>query len=371
MRIGVDVREIQNGVSTGIGRALFNYLQYVSDVAHKDRYVLFSSKPLPFTFGSKFENHVLTENSTILWDQIKIPLALKKQGLEIYYSPYYKIPLWTTCKRVCSVLDVMYLKFGPYQRELGLGATAYYRTFGREYLERSLKIFTSSHFSKNDIMDVYGIKSRKIEVIPLSISPTYRKESDYKNIEAIKTSFGIWGNYLLYVGNFKLHKNVPSLLRAFRILRDSGVDLKLVLVGPKTHSYQVLVAQAAELGIGSQLVFTGRITEEEKLRALYCGAEVFVLPSLYEGFGLPPLEAMACGTPVVCSNATCLPEVVDDGAVLVDALDPGAIARAVRSLLEDEGLRAQMVTKGMIRATQFNQSSVSRKMFDVFRNLTE
>ena len=371
MRIGIDVREIQNGVSTGIGRALFNYLHYVSDVAHKDRYILFSSRPLPFSFGTKFQNHVLSENSVILWDQVKIPLAIRKQGLEIYYSPYYKIPLWTSCKCVCSVLDVMYLKFEPYQKELGLGATAYYRIFGRKFLDKSIKVFTSSHFSKNDIIDVYKIKSRKIDVIPLSISSAYYREKDFGKIEAVKNFFGIWGNYLLYVGNFKLHKNVSVLLHAFRELGIRNGDLKLVLVGPKTHGYKDLAKIASDLGIGSNVVFTGRVVEEDKLRALYSGAEAFVMPSLYEGFGLPPLEAMACGTPVVCSNATCLPEVVDDGAILVDPRDPGAIAKAVRSLLGSEELRARMIVKGSNRAVLFNEAGVSRKMFDAFRNLTE
>ena len=368
MRIGIDAREIEDGVSTGIGRALYNLLRYISEANHNDRLVLFSGKPLPFSFGPKVENHVMLEDSTRFWDQVKLPLALNNQRVEIFYSPYYKLPLLTSVKCVCAVLDLMYLKFGPYRRRLGPAAMIYYGTFGRMCLNKAKKVLTCSQFSRNDIMEVYGIDRKKIEVIPLSVSSAYRPETDGEKLGSVKSCYGIHGKYLLYAGNFKAHKNVPALLKAFSTI-SATEDLQLVLVGPKTVGYSELCRLAAELGISARLVFTDRITDEGIMKAIYSGAEAFVMPSLYEGFGLPPVEAMACGTPVVCSDATSLPEVVGDAAVLVNATNSDEIARAVTTVLNDSVLRKGMVRQGLLRAAEFSENAVSRRMFDFLRDI--
>lgn len=368
MRLGIDVREIENGVSTGIGRALFNLLRYISATHHNDYLVLFSSKPLPFSFGHRVENHVMIEDSRRLWDQFKLPLVIKNQGIEVFYSPYYKLPLFASAKCVCAVLDLIYLKFPPYRRDMGLLGTSYYKTFGRLFLNKAKKVLTCSQYSKQDIVDVYGIDRKKIEIIPLSVSTLYKPEADVKKIEVVKTSFGIRGRYLLYAGNFKAHKNVPSLLTAFRDVVEFK-DLQLVLVGPKTAGYAQLVRLAQDLGISERVVFTDRITDEGVMRTLYSGAEVFVMPSMYEGFGLPPLEAMACGAPVVCSDATSLPEVVGDAAVLVNALKPDEIARAVSTVMRDDVLKRGLVRQGILRAAQFSENSISRRMFEFFKDM--
>ena len=368
MRLGIDAREIENGVSTGRGRMLYNFLHYLSEGHYNDQLVVFSSKPLPFSFGHKIENQVMFEDSRIFWDQVKLPLVLKKQLIEVFYSPYYKLPLWSSVKSVCTVLDLMYMKYPLYRGRLGLGATVHYRIFGKQFLHKAKRILTCSQYTKNDIVEFYGTDRRKIVVIPLSVSSSFRPETDTQKMSQMRAAFGIRGKYVLYVGNFKPHKNVPALLKAFRAT--AGYEnLQLVLAGPKTTGYAQLVRQAKELGIDQQLVFTGIITEEENLRSLYSGAEVFVMPSLYEGFGLPSVEAMACGTPVVCSNATSLPEVVSDAALLVDASRPDEIARAVTSVLGDQRLRTDLVRRGVLRAVEFNEHTVSRRMFDFFKDM--
>jgi glycosyltransferase involved in cell wall biosynthesis len=158
------------------------------------------------------------------------------------------------------------------------------------------------------------------------------------------------------------------LLKAFSIIVATE-NLQLVLVAPKTEGYAELCRLAAELGISARLVFTDRITDEGVMKALYSGAEAFVMPSLYEGFGLPPVEAMACGTPVVCSQVTSLPEVVGDAAVLIDATNPDEVARAVITVLKDGVLKKGMVRQGFLRAAEFSENAVSRRMFDFLRDI--
>lgn len=368
MILGIDAREVENGVSTGIGRSLFNFLRYLSETHYHDQIVLFSSKPLQFSLGIRVENHVMVEDSTRFWDQIKLPLAMRNQRVEVFYSPYFKLPLATKAHCVCAVYDLMYLKFPGYRSLLGRRDGFYYGTFGRMCLKKAKKVLTCSQFSKNDIMKVYGVSRRKIEVIPLSVSSFYRPETDQEQIETVKSGYGIRGRYLLYVGNFKEHKNVPALLKAFKELAEP-MDLQLVLVGPKADGYKKLQRQAKELGIDGRVVFTDLILDEAVLRALYSGAEVFVMPSLYEGFGLPPVEAMACGTPVVTSDAASLPEVVADAAVLVDASKPPEIARAVETVMRDEVLRKGLIRQGILRAAQLSETSLSRRMFDFLRDM--
>ncbi|NTV29135.1 MAG: glycosyltransferase family 4 protein [Candidatus Omnitrophica bacterium] len=368
MRLGIDAREIERGVSTGIGRALFNFLRYASETLHNDRLTLFSSRPLPFSFGSRIENHVMLEDSTRFWDQVKLPLAMKNQRIEVFYSPYYKLPLLTKARCVCAVLDLIYLRFPKYRSLLGYQGALYYHTFGRMCLNKARKILTCSQFSKDDIMKVYGISRKKIEVIPLSVSSAYSPDTDAVRREAVKAGFGIRGRYLLYAGNFKEHKNVPVLLEAFRQM-EGYQDLQLVLVGPRDAGAVRLTRQAEELGIDGQVVFTDRIVDETVMRTLYSGAELFVMPSLYEGFGLPPVEAMACGTPVVCSKATSLPEAVGDAAVMIDATRPEEIAHAAVEVLRNDTLRKELVRRGVVRAAQLSEQSLSKRMFDFLRDM--
>jgi len=369
MRLGIDVREIENGVSTGIGRSLYNFLRYVSQSHHNDHVILFSSRPLPFSFGPRIENVVMSEDSRRLWDQVKLPLALRNQMIEVFYSPYYKVPLWTSSRCVSSVLDLIYLRFEPYRKTMSLFATLYYKTFGRMCLNKAVKVLTCSQFSKSDIIGVYGIDRKKIEVIPLSVSAAYRPEADPARLEAVREQFGIRRKFVLYSGNFKAHKNVSALIDAFAQMVKLE-DLELVLVSPKTAGYAEIRGLAEKLGVLGRVIFTDRVTEEETMRALYSAAGLFVMPSLYEGFGLPPIEAMACGTPVVCSNATSLPEVVGDAAVLVDARNPAEIAQAALTVLTDEVLRKGMVREGLLRAAQFSENTISRRLFDVLRDIT-
>jgi len=368
MKIGIDAREIQDGVFTGIGRSLYDLVRYFEKTPGDDRMILFSAKPLPFTFTGMIETRVMKETWTWGWDQMRLPWAARQAGVDVLYSPYYKIPLWAPCPRVSAILDLIYLKYAEYRRRLSWPRRMYYATFGRWFAHAAARIVTSSAFSRNDILGVYGLDPARVRVIPLAVSPVYwlKEEADAGRIADVKKSLGIAGKYILYVGNFKPHKNVATLVRAFAMLAVAH-DLQLVLAAPRNAGYKELFRLTIELGLGDRVVFTDTIRDIYRLRLLYTGAEVFVMPSLYEGFGLPPVEAMACGTPVVCSRAASLPEVGGDAALLVDGRVPEEMAGAISRLLSDGDFHRTCAARGREQAALFREDLVMPQMLAVLK----
>ncbi len=369
MRLGIDAREIQSGAYTGIGKPLVNFLEYFSTIQTNDECVLFSSFPIQHDFGRNVRNVVIEEASTFVWDQLRLPAAVKREVIDLFYSPYYKIPLFAPCRKISSVLDLMYLVFDEYKEQLGPFKRAYYFTFARYMINSADKVLTCSMYSKDDIIRLYGIDERKIEVIHLSIGDEFRPVDDSLKLDTIKKRFHIGSRYILYVGNLKLHKNVATLIKAFNKIACEFDDLQLVLAAPKEFLYHDLRQLATDLGIGERVIFTGKITSKDKPNLLYNGAELFVFPSLYEGFGLPPVEAMASGVAVVASNTTSIPEVIGDAGVLVNPMDVDAIAAAMRSILVDNKLRESLINKGLRRAEGFRRKEIAARMYEFFKRI--
>lgn len=365
MHLGIDGREIENGVYTGIGRALANFLQYFSGLKNEDTCVVFSTRKLPIALGPKISNVVVTRLPTLVWDQVALALAIKKEHIDLFYSPYYKVPIAAPCPVVNAVLDLMYLSFPAYRRSMPIWSKLYYLTFGSACLRKSRRILTCSQFSKQDIMRIYRIDERQIDVVPLSVAPIYRPEKDQARITAVKKQLGINGRYFLSMGNFKPHKNVQNIIRAFAC--SVAVDYKdvvLVLAGPKEHGYAELKQLVKDYRMDKRVIFPGKISEKDLPHALYSGAEALVMPTLYEGFGLPVVEAMACGTPVIASDTTSLPEVAGNAAMLVDPHDVIAIGNGMRTILEHDAVRADLKAKGLARVAMFDPMRIERLTYD-------
>jgi glycosyltransferase involved in cell wall biosynthesis len=369
MRIGIDAREIQEGVYTGIGRPLVNFLEYFDSLNNEDSCVLFSNKKIPIHFSRRITNVVLRPSMTWIWDQYHLPLAIKQHHIDVFYSPYYKIPLLKSCKQIAAILDVMYLTFSPYYHEMSILKRLYYSTFGKAFAKSADRILTCSEYSKKEICKIYGIGADKIKVIPLSVGELYFSPKDPSRIEEIKKKFSIHGPYILYMGNFKLHKNVPFLIHAFASIALDFPDLNLVLAGPMEHTYRDLLKIVKGYNLEKRVIFTGKIMEFDGPQYLYQGAEVFVMPSLYEGFGLPPVEAMACAVPVVASGVTSIPEVVSDAGILVNPDHATELAGAIKKILQDASLRKVLIEKGLRQAKQYQPKDVAQQMYDFLKSI--
>ena len=370
MKLGIDAREIQDGVYTGIGRSLYNFIKYFLSQNNDDQLVLFSSKKLRLGPNKRFKNIVIPGNIIILWDQVALPMAINQEQIDIFYSPYYKVPLNAKCIVVSAILDLMYIIYEKYKNNLNFFSESYYKHFGKLYADRSDIILTCSEYSKKDIINIFSVDPEKIKVIPLSVSDIYKTENESGKISAAKAKYGIEGRYIYYIGNFKHHKNVENLIIAFRKILPKFKDLKLVLAGPKTHLYQQYLSLIHVLSIQDSVIFTGKILPEDEPHLLYNGAEVFVFPSLYEGFGIPVLEAFSCGCPVILSNSSSFPEVAGDAGIYFEPQNKESIFEAISTILNENFDKEYFINKGYAISNSFTWDKTARQTLEIYKKLT-
>ncbi len=239
----------------------------------------------------------------------------------------------------------------------------------RRYVPASLPnldgVVAVSEDAARDLARFMGVPPARIHVVPSGVSAHFRPVPP-DAAAAVAQRYGLTGPYILSVGAQKAHKNVARLVAAFAQVRDAFPDVRLAIAGPTQWRHSGVEDEIARQGVASAVARLGYVAEDD-LPALYSAARLFALPSLYEGFGLPVLEAMACGAPVVCSNTTALPEVAGDAALLVDPTDVDALAAALRRLLADDGLRCDLAARGLARARQFTWEQTARNMVRVYR----
>jgi glycosyltransferase involved in cell wall biosynthesis len=269
------------------------------------------------------------------------------------------LPPLVPCRSVVTIHDCIHLMFPQYLPSRL--AFTYARTSMRLAARRATRVLTVSESSKRDILRFVDVAAGKIDVIYNAYDERFGVEPREEEVVRVRERYQLHDEFVLYAGNVKPHKNLERLIVAFDLVRKQGLDhLKLVLIGDEISRYAALRRAVHSHQLHSFVRFLGYLPEET-LAVMYRLAGAFVFPSLYEGFGLPPLEAMASGTPVVTSNVSSLPEVAGDAAVLVDPYDPAAIADGIARVLSDERLRHDLRARGLARARQFSwEASVAR-----------
>lgn len=241
----------------------------------------------------------------------------------------------------------------------------------RHYIPRTLRfvdqVVTVSDASKRDIQRYYGMPAAKIRVIPCGVSPAFSPVPP-TTVAGVLQRYAVPQPYILTVGALQARKNLETLFAAYRVLRSKGLPHRLVVTGRKAWKTAGIFTSLRELGLEEDVILTGYVADDD-LPALYSGASVFAFPSLYEGFGLPPLEAMACGTPVVTSNASSLPEVVGDGGLTVEPSDVRGFAAALERLLTDEALHETCRERGLARAGRFTWEAAAAAHLELYQSL--
>jgi glycosyltransferase involved in cell wall biosynthesis len=253
----------------------------------------------------------------------------------------------------------MYLSFPPYLEGLGKAARLYYATFGKAFARKAVSVITDSEHAKRDMIRLWQIPSEKIGVIPLGVGERYRPVQDNALLKSVKTKLGLPDKYVLYLGNFKPHKNVASLVLAFEAVHRRFPEYRLVLAGPLDENGVGIKKMVEKKELTESVIFTDTVREEDHPEALLSMADLFVFPTLYEGFGLPPLEAMACGTPVIASDVTAVPEVVGSAGLMVNPRDVREISNAISALLADPRKREEYSKRGMERAKNFSEEKTA------------
>jgi len=367
MRIGIDVRKLND---FGIGTYLRNLLEHLAKKDPKNNYILFCPSPpdsldLP---GPNFRKVVESAGKYSLQELIRLPLQMKYYKLDLFHAPHYTLPPLRPCNAVVTIHDLIHLRFPQYLPSPG----AYYYAKLMMFLatRSAQKIITVSQSSRKDIVAALKIPPDKVEVIPNGLAPCFRPLTKTMEARQLLSRFGITGRYLLYVGSFMAHKNLKRLLEAYNLLKDQqGLDHQLVLVGEGGKTKPELERWVHTKGWQHQVILTGFVPTKW-LPIFYSNADVFVFPSLYEGFGFPPLEAMACGAPVVVSNRSSLPEIVGDAGVLVNPESPEEIAQAIWLILSDKNFQTQLVGRGLERARRFSWEEAAQKTLAVYQSVS-
>ena len=299
----------------------------------------------------------------IFWEQLVQPWELATGHTELLHSLGYVQPIWCPYPSVVTVQD---LSFMVYPETFNRANRLYLQWMTDWTVRHADRVIVPSEHTKNDVGTFMRVPPDKVDVIPLGVEEMFRPVGDAER-ERFRRSRGLPEAFILFVGTLEPRKNVERLVRAYgQVKGRCGVRHKLVLVGGKGWLYDRIFATLGELGLQDDVIFAGYVPLDE-LPLWYNCAEVFAYPSLHEGFGFPPLEAMACGTPVVASATTSLPEVVGDAGLLVDPLDVDALEEGLARVLTDDGLRQELSRRGLARAGQFSWERAARETVETYR----
>lgn len=371
MKIGIDARAAKWYRGTGIGTYTHQLIDSINNIDKINNYMLFM--PECCNCDIKFDNNFQIKNITQnlegnFWNEINIPNILHSSDMELYHVPQNGIglPHSKNCPFIITLHDVI-----PYKMP---------ETVGENYLKIFLDempkilpicdgIITVSNYSKEDIFKTFNFPKEKIFVTYLASEDIYKPLNKSLCKDIINKTYSIQGDYILYIGGFSPRKNIIGLIEAFSKLTSFyNKDIKLVIAGKQGISYPIYKKRAEDLHIEDKIIFPGFIPIEH-LPQLYNAASIFAYPSFYEGFGLPPLEAMACGTPVVTSNVTSIPEIVGDSALTVDPHNIDKISQALYNALTDNNLRKHLITKGLSKSSNLSWNNTAKSTLNAYNKI--
>lgn len=367
MHIAIDAHSIGSRLA-GNESYVTNLIEALAEIDTVNRYTLYVTKQ---TAIERFKNrwpHVDVRLTLPHTPLIRIPLTLtrelRRRPVDLLHVQY-TAPLWTPCPVVATIHD---LSFEHLPQTFTRRSRAQLRLTVRRTARTASHLIASSEYSCRDIIETYDVKESRVSVAPLAAPNHFAPVTNKEELSRVHAAYRIEGDYILAVGSVQPRKNLPRLIAAYANLRRARAHVKLpalVFVGKLGWLYEETLRAIEEHNVSDDVRWTGYVPETD-LPALYTGATCFVYPSYFEGFGLPPLEAMQCGAPVIVGNRTSLPEVVGDAGLLVDPFDVEAIADALARAIDDASLRAEMRRKGLAQAKKFSWSRTAQLTLDSY-----
>lgn len=382
MRIGIDARFLTHRQAGGFKTYTENLIAALAEVDAENEYVLYIDRPLDqdtqVPDRPNFSVCVVPGSLPLLgmpWrEQVRLSLQAARDKLDLLHSPCLTAPLRLACPSVVTIYDMIWFfpeKFSRGHKSSGKRKLMewYYRFVPQLAASKAAAILTISQAAKEDIVRHLGLSVDRIFVTHLAASHIHYQVDDPERIEAVRRKYNLSADFVLAIGSADPRKNIATLVEAYALL-PTPLQKRYQLVIVWTHSFLAssLTERVEALALNSRLRFLEGVSDEE-LVLLYNAASLFVFPSLYEGFGLPPLEAMACGTPVVAANNSSIPEIVGDAALLIEAEDNEALAGAIAGVLVDEALRTVLVEKGLNRATSFSWEKCALETLAIYRKV--
>lgn len=359
IRIGIDIRKA-SGQRTGVGSYVYKLLKSLEKIDKKNSYYYFPRKSVGLWSTTSFLSSLYAIYQEFLWKQLILPFHIARLHIDIFFSPNPIIPFFVPCKNVVKIHDLeVPAKTRPFAYLWFLLTALSAR--------RASKIIVPSENTKRDIARIFNTPKDKIVVIYDAPDERF-KPLNQELPEKVREKYVIKGKFILAaVGTFIPRKNVCTLLFAYaRLPRSLKAEYQLVLIGNKRGSeFKKCLDIIDKMNLNSRVVLTGYVSDDD-VHALYNSADLFVFPSLHEGFGLPPLEAMACGVPVIASKRASMPEVVGNAGILINPLDVNGLSDAMKKVLSDDSLRRSMRQGGLTRAQLFSVKRTAEETISLF-----
>lgn len=374
MKIGIDIRYLSIFTNkAGIYQYVYNLVSNLPLVDSHNEYTLLSTlrgfrgdRKIASQFLRRFPGRV----SDLLLERLSIPIEFFMGMMDVFHGPCYFIPRCLRCKSIVTIHDIMTLRSPEFLKPETVN---YYNKKIQASARRADAIIAVSNFTKEEIVDVLNIPDERVRVIYNGVSPVFHPVKERIKIEDVKAKYGIKGNYLLFVGNIEPKKNIVTLIHACIALWNSTIyKYPLLIVGSKTchlWHFEAVWKVVQQFHAEKDIIFADVVTNED-LPLLYSGAELFIFPSLFEGFGIPVIEAMACGTPVVASNRTSIPEIAGGAALLVDPLNVNEITEAMHRVLSNSQLREHLVEKGLEWVKNFSWEQTARETLKLYQEVS-
>jgi glycosyltransferase involved in cell wall biosynthesis len=372
LRIAINTFALSSRLGmAGSGRYIHELIRALARLEHGHELVLFGNRDnwplLPAAGCQRVDcgRPTTLRPLRLLWEQAALPLVLRRQRIDMLHSPVFVAPLLAPCASVLTILDMTWFHLpGQHTRVKG----TYFRAMIPPSARRAAHIIAISEASKQDVVALLDLPPEKVVVTHLGVDlRVFHPGAVAGTADCLAGRYGVRRPYILYVGKLEPRKNLPALIGAFSIVAPEFPHQQLVIAGSPGWDYQSIYAAAAQASCRERVCLTGFVAEKD-LPALYAGADLFVYPSSYEGFGFPVLEAMACGVPTITSDVSSLPEVAGEAALLVDPRDTGALAAALRRALLDDALRQEMRAKGLEQARRFTWEETARRTLQVYED---
>ena len=370
MRIAIDAHSVGAKLGGNESYAV-NLIEALAQIDNVNKYTLYvTTAEAHDRFHQRWPNfkvHTTLPHTPLIRIPLTLSAELRKHPVDVLHVQF-TAPPFCPCPVVVSVHD---LSFEHLPQTFLRRSRTQLRLTVRHSARRADRILTLSEHTRGDVIETYKIDPAKVTAIPLAAPAHFGPVIDDKELQRVRHNYGIDGDYVLSVGSIQPRKNLVRLINAYSALRSAQTSNrypKLVIVGKRGWLYDETLRVLEETGVKDSIVLTGYVPETD-LPALYSGALCFVYPSYFEGFGLPPLEAMKCGAPVVVGNATSLPEVVGDAGLKVDPFDVSAIAGAINELINNLELRRELSVKGLKRAALFDWRNTARQTLKVYEQV--
>jgi glycosyltransferase involved in cell wall biosynthesis len=376
LRIGIDGRGIFQELD-GIGRYSLNLIRGLASIDRKNEYVILKNREVEGKIAEEKNFHEVSVSyrHLSLLTPLYLPLLLNRFNLDIFHSLFFVGSIWGVESQIVTVHDLMALTFPGFFGGRSLlkekAAFLYHRVFVPLSVRKSKKIIAVSQSTKSALVETLHVPPGKISVIYEGVDDCFRKAHTKREIEAFKIRKGLPDQYLLYVGNMKPYKNIRLMTSALSLLkRENQLRHKLVIAGKKGRFFPLVYSEVKDRELVDQVIFLDYVGDDE-LPLLFKNADMFLFPSVHEGFGLPALEAMSLGVSTIVSNASSLPEVVGDGALLVDPESPQSLANAILRISNDSKLRSELSRKGIERSRAFSWEKTAHETLKLYRDVWE